>query len=293
LAIVYLDYYLVFREQEITDRTLELLKSVQQSAQARFRASQVTQQDILQAEVEVADLERKQIELTRRRRVAGARINTLLREPAAAPLAPPLKSLSTEITVPDTDQLQQAAFSQRADLAEAAAGIREAAAAVTLAAKDYYPDTEFFGRYDTFWQPASTQGDLRGQVGIRMNVPIYRKRLQAAYCQAVFRLNQRQAEFEQKQLDISYEVQSAYEQLEESRKAVSLYQTRFLPLAEQSVKVARANYEVSKATILELLTAQRRLVEVQRMQQDAIVQLHKQKAELDRIIGQSDVVSPR
>jgi hypothetical protein len=48
----YLDCYLVFREQEITDRTLELLKSIQLTPQARFRASQVTQQDVLQADAE-------------------------------------------------------------------------------------------------------------------------------------------------------------------------------------------------------------------------------------------------
>jgi len=37
---------------------------------------------------------------------------------------------------------------------------------VALAVKQYYPDAEVFGRYDSFWQPAATQSDLRGQVGV-------------------------------------------------------------------------------------------------------------------------------
>ena len=131
----------------------------------------------------------------------------------------------------------------------------------------------------------ATFGDLRGQAGVRMNVPIYRNRLQAAYCQAVMRLRQKQAEFEQKQLDISYEVQSAYEQLEESRKTVALYRDRYVSIAEQSVKAARANYEANKGSFLELLTAQRRLFEAQLMQQEAVVTLHRRKAELDRMTG--------
>lgn len=281
----YLDYFLVFRQREINDRNLELIKSFRESAQARYRANQVAQQDIFQADVELVDLERKTISLDRQQRIAAARINTLLRNPANAPLSPPVGALSSEVVTSEIELLQQEALLQRADLAAVAAEIREAAAAVTLAQKDYYPDVEIFGRYDTFWQPASTQGDLRGQAGLRMNVPIYRNRLQAAYCQAVMRLRQKQAEFEQKQLDLAYEVQSAYEQLDESRRTVALYQNRYLPIAEQSVKAARANYETSKASFLELVTAHRRVVEAQLMRQEAIVSMHRRKAELDRVTG--------
>jgi cobalt-zinc-cadmium efflux system outer membrane protein len=281
----YLDYYMVFRAREINDRNAGLIKSLRESAQARYRANQVTQQDIFQADVELVDLDRKAISLDRQQRLAVARINTLLRNPAGAPLLPPVAVLSADVATSDIEELQQEALAQRADLAAVAAEIREAEAAITLAQKDYYPDVEIFGRYDTFWQPASTQGDLRGQAGMRMNVPIYRNRLQAAYCQAVMRLRQKQAEFEQKQLDLAYEVQSAYEQLDESRRTVALYQDRYLPIAEQSVKAARANYETSKASFLDLLTAQRRLIEARLMQQEAIVSLHRRKAELDRVTG--------
>jgi hypothetical protein len=62
-------------------------------------------------------------------------------------------------------------------------------ASLGLAQKDYYSDMEVFGRYDTFWQPSPTQGDLRGQVDVRMNVPVYRERLRAGYSEAEFRLS--------------------------------------------------------------------------------------------------------
>lgn len=39
--------------------------------------------------------------------------------------------------------------------------IRAEQASVTLACKEYYPDVEVFGRYDSFWQPTETQSDLR------------------------------------------------------------------------------------------------------------------------------------
>ena len=52
------------------------------------------------------------------------------------------------------------------------------------------------------------------------------------------------------------------------------------------VKAARANYETSKASFLELVTAHRRVVEAQLMRQEAIVSMHRRKAELDRVTGQ-------
>ena len=53
-----------------------------------------------------------------------------------------------------------------------------------MAYKQFHPDVELFGRYDTCWQPASTQGDLRGQVGVSMNLLVYRHKLHAAVNEA-------------------------------------------------------------------------------------------------------------
>lgn len=103
------------------------------------------------------------------------------------------------------------------------------------------------------------------------------------------RLNQRRAEYEQKLLDVGFEVQSAYEQLEESRHTVELYSARFVPIAEQSLAAARTNYEAGKETFLELLAAQRRHVEVRDMQQQARAMLRRRRAELDRAIGRLPV----
>jgi outer membrane protein TolC len=154
-----------------------------------------------------------------------------------------------------------------------------------LALKQYYPDAEFFGRYDSFWQPASTQSDLRGQVGVNMNVPLYRGKLQAAVCEAQFRLSQRRAEYQQRQLDIQYDVQAAYEAVQESRQAAELYSKKFLPFAEQNLDVARSNYDVGKTTFLSLAQAQRQLIEVRAKYQQTIANYHRRMADLERAVG--------
>ena len=144
----------------------------------KYENNQVTEQDVLQADVELAEIQRRRLELERMYRVAVARINTLLRRN------------------PDDRRAAGAGAAGRrgrsaAGLAAARDGrwcsgpiwprlrarMRTEEAAVQLARKQYFPDTEVYGRYDSFWQPAATQGDLRGQVGVNMNMPIYRRKL--------------------------------------------------------------------------------------------------------------------
>ncbi len=283
----FFDYYLVQRESELIDENSRVMREFRDAAQAKYENNQVTQQDVLQADVELAGTERRQIEIERMKRVAVARINTLLRRAPTEPLPPAPRTLVIEDNLPEVIQLQQSAFTQRPDLAALAARVRAEEAAVNLALKQYYPDAEFYGRYDSFWQPASTQSDLRGQVGMNVNVPIYRNKLQAAVCEAQFRLSQRRAEYQQRQLDIQYEVQAAYEAVQESSQAAELYAKKFLPFAQQNLDAARSNYDVGKTTFLTLAQAQRQLIEVREKYQQTLADYHRRRAELDRAIGGS------
>jgi outer membrane protein, heavy metal efflux system len=180
--------------------------------------------------------------------------------------------------------LEQAALERRPDLAALQARVEAERAAVDLASKQQYPDVEVFGRYDTFWQPQS-QADLRGQLGVNINLPIYRGKLAAAANEAMFRLNQRRAEYEQRRLDIQYEVRSAFERTEEARLTAKLYADRLIPAAERTVAAARANYDVSKTTFLALAQTQRAFIELQEKQQQAIVDFHRRQAELERVVA--------
>jgi outer membrane protein TolC len=189
--------------------------------------------------------------------------------------------------LPDVAGLQQSALAERADLAALAARVRAQEWAVDLAMKQYYPDAEFFGRYDSFWQPASTQGDLRGQVGMNMNVPLYRQKLRAAVCEAQFRLSERRAEYQQREIDIRYDVQAAFEATQESRAAAQLYANKFLPFAQQNLELARSSYDVGTATFFTLAQAQRQVIEVRERYEQAVAEYHRRLAELDRATGRT------
>lgn len=283
--MAFLDYYLVRRLQDLNLRSTDIVGQFRETAQSKYRANQVTQRDVLQADIELTEFERRRLELSKMNDIAVARINTLLRRAPGAELPPPPTRLDEPSLSADLETLQLVAVERRPDLASLAARVRAEQASVTLANKAYYPDGEFFGRYDSFWQPADTQSDLRGQAGVRLNVPLYRRRLDAAVCEAMLRLSERRAEYDQKRLDIEYEVQAAYAELDESRKTLDLYQERLIPIAEQNVQAARTNYDVGKESFLDLALAQRRWVEAREKQAEALATYHRRLAELNWATG--------
>lgn len=285
--LAFWDYYETHGQLELNRQNAEVLESFRENAVKRFEGNLVTQQDVLQAEVEIANLQQKRLELERGERVAAARINVLLRRSPIATLPPPPPSIRRKISLPNEEALLALAIQQRPEVSAASARIQAEQAKLALACKQFYPDAEVFGRYDKFWQPTSTQHDLQGQVGARVNVPIYRNRLNAAVQEAMQLVAKARAEYDQTVLEVQSDVQAAFEQVRESRRTVALYSEKLLPAAEQNVGVARSNYDNSRITFLELAIAERQLIEALERQFQAQAELQRRTATLRRVTGGS------
>lgn len=283
--LAYFDYYLVARQLELTSANVTSLQEFRDTARRQYEANLVMQQDLLQAEVELAEAERRRIELARMQRTSMARLNTLVHRPPNHPLPPPPQSLAIEGNPAAAELLREVAVQQRPDLASMRAKLQADNASLTLAYKDFYPDFEVMGRYDRFWQPTTTQGDLQGQVGVNMNVPIYLEKRRAAAREAMYTLRRQRAEYEQRLDDVNQEVESASAQVAEMRAIVELYTKRTLPAAQQNVGSARNDYVANRGDFLRLISAQRQLLALQEKHQEAIAGYLSRLAELERVVG--------
>jgi len=281
-GLAYYDYYLVRQDLALNVENTAKLREFHDIAARKYEANLAPQQDMLQAKVELAELARRQIELERLERIAIARINTLMhRMPDAyVPAAP--ASLQAPLLALSAAELRATAVTRRPDLASLAAKIRAEQARLQLANKEFMPDFEVFGRYDNFW----TQASQRGQVGLNMNVPLYRDKRYAAVREAQWRLSQRRAEYEQRIDDINREVQTAYERFDEAQQTVGLYTDQILPAARKNVDSAFAAYETSGGDFLRLVAAQRQLISLQERYQESIADYHRRRVELERVVGQ-------
>ena len=168
--LAFLDYYLNQRERELNAASREALREFRDVARAKYEANQVTQQDVLQADVELAQSEQRQIELAQEWIVAAARINTLLHRRPDHPLPPAPQTLTVSEELPPVDGLREWAVEHRPELHAMAARVQAERSAVALACKEFYPDFELMGRFDRFW----TDREQQPQIGLNMNVPLDR-----------------------------------------------------------------------------------------------------------------------
>jgi outer membrane protein TolC len=283
--LAYYDYYLAHRQLAVLAESMQLLKAFREIALSRYVSATGEQQDVLLADVELAELERRRLELNRKQRVARARINTLLLAAVDAPLAPPPPELSTVDPLPSPDELRTLALSQRPDLAAQAARIRAEQHAIGLAYKEFYPDLEVVARYDAFWQ----EDPLRPMVGMNLNLPIYKQKRWAAVCEAQARLAQEQAELDAQIRQAMFEVEQSVQLVEESRGSLEVYQRSILPALRHNVDAVRASYQSGRVDFPQLVEAQRKLLDTQDSYFQSLAEYHQRQAELDRRLGRQAI----
>jgi outer membrane protein TolC len=281
--LAFFDYFLVRRELEINADNVRIMQEFRNIAQTKYESNLVPQQDVLQAEVDLADLARRRVELERMDEVARARINTLLhRVPDHALPAPP-QQIDLADGLPPAETLRQLALERRPDLTAQAARIRAEEAALELACNEFYPDLEFIARYDSFWQPA--ERDLRPQVGVNLNLPIQRDRRRAAVAEAIAKITQRRAELEQRIDEIQNDVQASIARVNEAKRVVALYNDSILPAAQKNIESAQAGYVSGRVDFLRLIEAQRQLISYREKQYEAVAEYHRRLAELERVLA--------
>jgi cobalt-zinc-cadmium efflux system outer membrane protein len=276
--LAFYDYFAAYHQLALNGDNVKETREFRETAEAKLRASLVTQQDVLQADVELALLERRRNELERRVKVAAARINTLLHLDAVHPLPPPPEELNVADTSPPPDELRYAAIQRRPDLAALAAQIQADEATLALAWKEFYPDVELYAKYDAFWQEHA----LRSAVGVNVNVPLNKSRRCAAVREAEAKLRQHRAEYDRLEDEVSNEIHASYEHLLEARRTSLLYRDRIVPAAKQNVESARAGYTAGKVDFLRLIEAQRQLINLREEQVETMSNYHRRLAELDR-----------
>jgi outer membrane protein TolC len=277
------DYFLADRALAVNREGLRLLGEFRQEAKNLYVRGLGSQQDVLQAEVEIGQQRERQLALERMREVASARLNTLLHLPPDAPLPPPPQQLSFAAAPQDVQALRQAALARRPDLQALADRVAAEQASLALARRDFAPDFELMAAYDAFWQ----ERPLRPQVGVRLNLPVRLARRRGAVAEAEARLAQRQAELDRLVDQANFQVQEAAAQVRESEQVVRLYETEILRAAQANVQAARSAYITGRSGFLNLIEAQRSLVNVWDRYYEAVAARGRRLATLARVSGGS------
>ncbi|QRK11489.1 TolC family protein [Archangium violaceum] len=281
-SMLYDDLYVVHRGLVVNAHHEEVLREMRRAAEAQYVAGRASQQDPLQAEVELGMLERERLMLESQREVLQAQLNGLLHRAPHLPLPPPPETLavSTE-SPPPVESLAEEALKQRPELASQRARVGGGDASVKLARRESFPDVMVMGSYSTMWM----ETPHRFMAGVALELPLFQGKRRAMVDEARGMLQRMKSEEEQLADDIRVEVAQARARLVEARKAVALYRDRVVPAANDQVAAARAGFESGRNGFQVLLDAEKNQRGVELRFEEALADVQRRQAELQRALG--------
>lgn len=277
---LFADWYYVHQAIEVNNINRDLLSEFRDIALDHYATGLAGKQDALRAEVELALLEHQQIALERERRTLLAHLNTLLNRLPDTPLPAPTR-LKSEVVLPKPAVLQEMALESRPDLRELAARINASKSRGDLAEKEFYPDFKLSAGYNNFWR----QDEQRFIVGFEVNLPFDQDKRQAVLDEAHARVKQAEWERIDRIAKIREDVQIAYELTAENQHVYQLHRDKLIPLADETLKAALADYRSGGGDFLTLISSERNLIRTRLQRERALADMHRHLAELEHAVG--------
>lgn len=269
------EYYALTRALETNAEHRALVASLLDTATSRYGTGAASQQDPIQAELEIAQIERERIVLKAQRDVVRAQINGLLHRPPDTPLPPP----PDRITVGPPDSVDP---QWRRPETEAAIVQEDAAEqATTLARRRFAPSVKAMGSYNSMWPMV----EHRFMVGAGISIPIQLRSLRAGIAEAKAERSAARHRREAIEDAVAVEQAAAQHEIEEAHQVVELHRDRLLPTARARIEAAHAGYQTGANDFSTVIEAERELRSLELSYHRALADLNDQHAELDYALG--------
>jgi len=161
------------------------------------------------------------------------------------------------------------------------AQVAAASAERDLADKAFLPDFGANLGYVGTLDPA----EKRLQIGVTINIPLYREKRRAELDATNADLRRSQYALTARRLEILAELESAYTHTHHAMEVVHLYETRLLELAQSNLDAALADYRSGAGQFINVVTAERQLLDTQQRFERARADYWRMRADLDRATG--------
>lgn len=239
---------------------LELVRQLSDSAQERYAAGQVPQENVLRALQELTALLTEIAGLERDAATARVELNSILHRgpsrPFGSPEAPRLDQLDghrLEELLAEAERLSPALAASRARVAVEQARIES----------ERHESKPDFGVTAEWWTASDGMGGRFGRYAVlgTLTLPwVHKDKYVAALGEAISSRAAAEAERAAARDRVFEAVASAWERASAAERIAELYTTTLLPQSEQSLRAARAAYETSRADFVAVVDNERTLL---------------------------------
>jgi len=288
----YYELYFVEQSIRITEENKRQLQLIQDIVDRRYRVERkVTQQDLLRVQVELARLETDLVRLRQQLDSAQARLARQLHVSPETPLRA-VEQIAVDQVPRDLESLYRCAVASRPELHAALAAIHRDRVGVDMARLNYFPDVtlglNWIDTADAGLSPIANGRDAF-LVTAGVNLPIYRKRLDAGVREAESKAVASARQYDAAKDQTMEEVKDLFAQSTSQEELLRLFREDILPKAEQTLQQSIGAYTVGEVDILQLVDNWRQLLRFYLMQKQLEAQLGQSVASLARVVGAYEI----
>lgn len=269
---------------KILDADRELLRQVEESAEARYRSGAGNQQDVLQAQLEQTKLLREittsQLEIGKIQAVIKQLLNLSQSSPDIE-----TTELSESVLPYTYEQLLASANANDPEILEMRKGVEKQQLQVDLAKKDFYPD--FNLQY--MWQRTDPfQFRAYYMLTFSARVPIYRgRRQQPELAQADADRSRSESEYEAESQQVALELRQQFVSAEKSTELLKIYREGLLPQARAELQAGMAAYQSNREDFQALLASFLDVLKLEEEYSQTLSDHESALAEVEEVTGLS------
>ena len=258
----YYEFAYLGRANQIAQANLDLLRHFEQVVQARYRTAAGTHPDIIRAQIELAMIEDEMITLRRKKKPAAAMVNAVLNRAAELDLPWPQQSPMPAEPVDET-QVIAAMLDNNPELSAMSFEIAAARHRVELAHKRYRPDVTLGLEWMQMDKASMAGGHRRDAylATVSINLPLWTSRYNAGVTEARAMALSTLQNKTQLESDLAAQAVELMFVIEDTRRKATLYQAVLIPKTKEMLDVSEQAYRAGGIDFLNLIDAQRKLLE--------------------------------
>jgi outer membrane protein TolC len=282
----YFEYYYLGREIAVTEENLKLLQYMEQVARTKYESGQEDQQAVIKIQVETGNLEDRLLTLRDSARPLVAKTNAALGRPSDAPILWP-KEISNESIDLSSEEFRAVLGQTSPELRAKSLLAETERISIERSRKEYYPDVEIgvsWMNEEMMTMSGQERKDLATGM-ISISLPLWRSKYGAGVREAEARHEAAVREREDSENRLTSDLAMALYEYRDSERKIDLYKNTLIPKARQSLDVSNEAFISGKASSLDVIDAERVLLDFQLSYERALVDRAVKIAEIEMLVG--------
>ena len=268
---------------DLNDQEEATLAQTLDATKAKFEVGTQSQADYLTTQVERQKIIETRRDLEQKLSDEQTKLKVLMNQDPFSPLSRPVLN-DTETYDLSAERLRRLILANRPEVRQAQVMVTEASEKIRLAKRQWVPDPSVNLQAEHY--NAGSQAVSELSAGFSIDLPWFNgKKYRAGELEAQSDLVAAQKSLEGTQTEALGMLRDQLEKIETIHHHIELYRGQLLPTARQTVSSYQADYETNKSTLIQILTAENSLRDLETMYNQDLTDYRVAIAELESMVG--------